>query len=355
MYTFTFTSCKKENTSPSTSQIETDYNNYSLTGDAALAKITKLQTEFKDQNSKTRDGVDIPLAEAVWNIESTVNANYAHGNFRHKKLKVFKDTVLINTSSVAGLKVVSPTIQAQKYSQVVDLVMSKGNSFNYPAQNRSLIFADLNIVNSSPVTTRLEIIIGIGLDPKDCPTCPIAIEPDIKDCKVTDDWFFGFFKGKCVGPGQPAVQKGTDAAKIIQDFINNTTNAGYKCLSLLDPNPNPNDWYPINPKYHDFIKPSDYPMPNNSTLQDPYKYRLYHDPHHLINTDLTCLTPNDIDHFRYQAEYIIGYEQSINYNGLWSNNRKFVDCWISGEAWGFQWDPSFEHQMGYRTADYIPR
>jgi hypothetical protein len=200
------------------------------------------------------------------------------------------------------------------------------------------------------------------LDPKDCPTCPIGIEPDIKDCKVKEDWFFGFFLGKCVHPSQPLVQQGTDAAKIIQDFINNntTSGSGYQCLSFLDKSPSFNDWYPINFGYHDFIKPSDYPMPNNSTLQDPYKYRLYHHPHHHLNpggyTNLTCLTPNDIDHFRYQAEYIISYEAGTNYNGLWSNNRKLVDCWISGEAWNcLGGDCDFEHQMGYTTADFIPR
>jgi hypothetical protein len=66
--TTTFTSCKKDNTTPVSVESNQDYNNYSLSGDEARTKIATLNAEFNNQNSKTRDGSNIPLAEAVWNI-----------------------------------------------------------------------------------------------------------------------------------------------------------------------------------------------------------------------------------------------------------------------------------------------
>jgi hypothetical protein len=352
--TTTFTSCKKDDTTPITSQTIQDYNNYILDGDAAKTKITKLQADFKDINSRSRDAsANIPLAEAVWNIEAVSNATYGHANFKRKILKVFKDTVEITTSLENGVKVVSSLVQAQKYSQVVDSILSKENSFNYPVNKRSLIFTDINAVNTSNGSLKLEIVIGIGLDP--CPGCPSLDDAVVytPTCTVSDSWWWGFKFGKCPTIGPFIVGK-TDATDIIESLINNTIYGGLPCICFGDyynVSNNTDDYYILN------ITPSPYFSPNanininyNSNTQPPYyQYLLF-----LSDNGGTCLSPTNIDFFRSGVDYIIHNDKIKNpLEDRWKNGKLFLNCDLD-----YNFIPGgngYLHSLVFNTANFIKR
>jgi hypothetical protein len=353
--TTTFTSCKKDNTSPSTSQTDQDYNNYFLDGDAAKIRIAKLQAEFKDTSTKSRDGSsNIPLAEAIWNIEAVANATYGHTNFKRKILKVFRDSVIIATSMENGIKVVSSLVQSQKYTQVADSILSKGNSFNWPSNKRSMIFTDINAVSDASGTQKMEIVIGIGLDTAICPNCPPLVDALVytPTCTVTDNWYWGLGNGKC-NPGVPRKYTNTDATDVIEGLINGAAYGGIPCIGYFDyinVSNNTDDYFTLNIKSSPFYGP--YQFRNNNynanTQPDYYQYLLFR------STDSgACLNPTDINYFRSNLDYIIHNDKASNSSPpLWTNGKLFLNCDLKST---FIPGSVYEHCFQYNTANFIKR
>jgi hypothetical protein len=349
VFTTTFTSCKKDNTAPSTSQTNQVYNNYTLDGEAAKAKIAKLQADFKEVNSKSRDAsANIPLAEAVWNIEAVANATYGHAYFKRQILKVFKDSILIPTTDENGIKVVSSIVQSQKYTQVVDSILSKGNTFNFPVNKRSMIFTDVNAVTDSMGVLKLEINIGIGLDPKDCPTCPIGILTEIPNCDDANCWRYGYKQGTCNTPNTSFGFGKKDATDVLEYWLNGLANGSVLCLSAINPY---NDGFYLN--FDNSIKLDPFQNaslltinPPHSTSKEYYKYRLFRTK--VVNE--RCIPVADMQFFRTQGEYII-----INKIGLVTTSDKvFVDCDFESDILLSVVDVPFHH-LKYRYATFVPR
>jgi hypothetical protein len=163
----------------------------------------KQKLDYVRENPNLKSGEeDMPVEEAVWNIEALVNYTYADASADFNT--IVNDSVSITINLVDGKVAISDLTAA--YDQIVDSLTEKYNQIQ--SEDKQLMIADISLIESNGTSAVFTVNSGIS-EGNSNPGGWFG---------PTDYWFYGNLLGKCdiyYGQGD-----GSDAAEQLQRKVN---------------------------------------------------------------------------------------------------------------------------------------
>lgn len=168
--------------------------------------INSFNTKYVEYNLGYKSGEDIPLNEALWNLEAGVNYEFRYPKDSLTIVSYSTTSFIIGvTKNASGELIVN---NDDLYSSYADILLFSENAINSNGTTSKLVFADLEIESIDENEAELVITAGIG-------------QPKPRVCYVQSDdyWYAADELGYCTG-GQ--AQTGIlDAADRIDELLEN--------------------------------------------------------------------------------------------------------------------------------------
>jgi len=258
-----FTACKKENQNK---MLQNSENEVYWTQEDVEIQNRILAFQDKIKNNSFKNGEQMPLDDAIWNLEALINYNYSNPDSSFVNLSVdttFEFSLPVNNGMVNYEYIADAAFEMEAH--IVDFLEQMPNAIKF------IIATDVRIKDDGfkNGTKTLTITTGYGSEYIDNPNAYIPFG-------ANDYWYYGQgynnLGGYCDGPLQ-GQSTDSDAAEEIEYKINNPDPAG--SMNIYPPG---TVYYTnvvtVAEYYYEFGNPDytyniyDYPNPNDDQAND---------------------------------------------------------------------------------------